>query len=90
MEFSVSVGRLPGQLGNFPQIAFFRRAKWKFAARWKANFEAYEILHLLTILKNILMNMLLDTRYYVTVLLPLSCECTKEILSCMFTLVISF
>jgi hypothetical protein len=54
MEFSVSVGRLPGQLGNFPQIAFFRRAKWKFAARWKANFEAYEILHLLTILKNII------------------------------------
>jgi hypothetical protein len=47
-EFSVSVGLLPGQLGSFPQIAFFRRAKWKFAAVLDANFEAYEILHLLT------------------------------------------
>jgi hypothetical protein len=26
-EFSVSVGLLPGQLGSFPQIAFFGRAK---------------------------------------------------------------
>jgi hypothetical protein len=90
MEFSVSVGRLPGQLGNFPQIAFFRRPKWKFAARLKANFEAYEILRLLTILKNIPINMLLDTRYLVTILLPLSCECTNELLIGMFTLVISF
>jgi hypothetical protein len=47
-EFSVSVGRLPEQLGNFPQVAFFGNAKWKFAARLKANFEVYEILHLLT------------------------------------------
>jgi hypothetical protein len=86
----VSVGRLPGHLGNFPQKAIFGRAKWKFAARLKANFEAYEILRLLTILKNILMNMLLDTRYLVTMLLPLSCECTNELLSGMFTLVISF
>jgi hypothetical protein len=86
----VSVGRLPEQLGNFPQIAFFGHAKWKFTARLKANFEVYEVLHLLTMLKNISMNMLLDTRYSVTVLLPLSCECTNEIFSCMFTLVISF
>jgi hypothetical protein len=42
IEFSVSVGLLPGQLGNFPQIAFFGRAKWKFVARLKANFEAYD------------------------------------------------
>jgi hypothetical protein len=90
MEFSVSVGRLPEQLGNFPQIGFFGHAKWKFAARLKANFEAYEILHLLTMLKNISMNMLLNTRYSVAVLLLLSCECTNELLSCMFTLVISF
>jgi hypothetical protein len=47
-EFSVSVGLLPGQLGSFPQIAFFGRAKWKFTAESNANFEAYEILHLLT------------------------------------------
>jgi hypothetical protein len=43
----------------------------------KAIFEAYEILHLLTILKNISMNVLLDTRYSVTVLLPLSSACTN-------------
>jgi hypothetical protein len=89
-EFSVSVGRLPGQLGDSPQIAFLGHAKLKFAARVKDNFEAYEILHLLTILKNILLNMLLDTRYSATMLLPLSCECTNELLSCMFTLVIAF
>jgi hypothetical protein len=77
----MSVGRLPGQLGNFPQIAFFGRAKWKFAAVLKANFEVYEILHLLTILENISVNVLLDTRYYVTVLLPLSSECTNDFLS---------
>jgi hypothetical protein len=47
-EFSVSVSLLPGQLGSFPQIAFFRRAEWKFSAKSNANFEAYEILHLLT------------------------------------------
>jgi hypothetical protein len=64
--------------------------KWEFAMRVKANFEVYEILHLLTILKNILLNMLLDTRYLVIMLLPLSCECTNELLSCMFTLVITF
>jgi hypothetical protein len=46
-EFLVSVGRLPGQLANFLQIAFFGRAKWKFSAVLKANFEAYEISHLL-------------------------------------------
>jgi hypothetical protein len=57
MEFSVSVGWLLEQLGNFPQIAFFGHAKWKFAARSKANFEAYEILYLLTVLKNDSMNM---------------------------------
>jgi hypothetical protein len=77
----MSVGRLPGQLGNFPQIAFFGRVKWKFAAVLKANFEVYEILHLLTILENISVNVLLDTRYYVTVLLPLSSECTNDFLS---------
>jgi hypothetical protein len=82
----VSVGQLLEQLGNFPQIAFFWHVKWKFAVRLKANFEAYAILHLLTMLKNISMNMLLGTRYSVTVLLPLSCECTNELLSCMFTL----
>jgi hypothetical protein len=27
--FSVSVGRLPKQLGNFPHIAFFGHVKWK-------------------------------------------------------------
>jgi hypothetical protein len=86
----VSVGLLSKQLSNFPQIAFFGHAKWKFAARLKANFDAYEILHLLTMLKNISMNKLLDTKYFVTVLLPLSCECTNELLSCMFTLAISF
>jgi hypothetical protein len=47
-EFSVSLGQLLAQLGKFPQIAFFGRAKWKFVAVWKANFEAYEMLHLLT------------------------------------------
>jgi hypothetical protein len=47
-EFSVSVGLLQGQLGSFPQIAFFGRAKWKFATVLSANFVAYEILHLLT------------------------------------------
>jgi hypothetical protein len=26
-EFLVSVGQLPGQLGNFPQIVFFGHAK---------------------------------------------------------------
>jgi hypothetical protein len=41
--------------------------KGKFAARLKANFEAYEILYLLTVLKNDSMNMLLDTRHSVTV-----------------------
>jgi hypothetical protein len=46
-EFSVSVVQLPGQLGNFPQIAFFEHAKWKFAVVLKANFEACEMLHLL-------------------------------------------
>jgi hypothetical protein len=56
----------------------------------ESQLEAYEILHLLTMLKNILLNMLLDTRYSVTMLLPLSCECTNELLSCMFTLVIAF
>jgi hypothetical protein len=66
-EFSVSVGRLPKQLGNFPQFDFFGHVKWKFAARLKANFEAYEILYLLTVLKNDSMNLLLDTRYPVTV-----------------------
>jgi hypothetical protein len=66
-EFSVSVGWLPGQLSNFPQIAFFGHAKWKFAARLKANFEAYEMLHLLTVLKNGAMNLILVTRYPVTV-----------------------
>jgi hypothetical protein len=35
-------------VSNFPQIAFFGRVKWKFAAVLKANFEVYEILHLLT------------------------------------------
>jgi hypothetical protein len=44
----VSVGRLPRQLSSFPQFAFFRRAKWKFTAMLNANFEACEILHLLT------------------------------------------
>jgi hypothetical protein len=39
-EFSVSVGLLPKQLGNFPHLAFFGHAKWKLAARLKANFEA--------------------------------------------------
>jgi hypothetical protein len=29
MEFSVSFGWLPEQLGNFPQIAFFGHAKGK-------------------------------------------------------------
>jgi hypothetical protein len=57
-EFSVSAGWLPEQLGNFPQIAFFGHAKWKFAARSKANFEAYGILYLLTMLKNDSLNML--------------------------------
>jgi hypothetical protein len=54
----VAVGRLPEQLGNFPHIAFFGHAKWKFATRLKAIFEAYEILYLLTVLKNDSMNML--------------------------------
>jgi hypothetical protein len=62
----MSVGRLPKQLGNFPQIAFFGHAKWKFTARLKANFEVYEILYLLTVLKNDAMNLLWDTRYPVT------------------------
>jgi hypothetical protein len=66
-EFSVSVGRLPKQLSNFPQIAFFGHAKRKFAARLNANLEAYEMLHLLTVLKNDSMNLLLDTRYPVAV-----------------------
>jgi hypothetical protein len=66
-EFLVSVGRLPKQLSNFLQIAFFGHAKCKFAARLKANFEAYEIWYLLTVLKNDSMNLLLDTRYPVTV-----------------------
>jgi hypothetical protein len=56
MGFSVSVGRLPKQLGNFPQFAFFGHAKWKFTTRSKANFEAYETLYLLTVLKNDSMN----------------------------------
>jgi hypothetical protein len=67
MEFTASVGWLPKQLGNFPQFAFFGHAKWKFAARWKANFEAYEMLYLLTMLKNDSMNLLLDTRYPLTI-----------------------
>jgi hypothetical protein len=46
--FSVSVGLLPGQLGSFPQFAFFRHAKLEFTAVLNANFGAYEILHLLT------------------------------------------
>jgi hypothetical protein len=88
--FSVSVGRLPKQLGNFPQIAFFGHAEWKFAARLKAGFEAHELSYLLTVWKNDSMNLLLDMRYLVTVLLPLSCECTNELLSCMIALVIIF
>jgi hypothetical protein len=48
MEFSVSVGMVPGQLGSFPQFAFFKHAKWEFAAILNANFCAYQILHLLT------------------------------------------
>jgi hypothetical protein len=67
MEFSVSVGWLPKQLGNFLQIAFFGHVKWKFTARWKANFEAYQMLYLLTVLKNDSMNLILDTRYHVIV-----------------------
>jgi hypothetical protein len=67
MEISVSVGRLPKQLCHFPRIAFFRHAKWKFAARLKANFKEYEMLYLLTMLKNDSMNLLLDARYLVTV-----------------------
>jgi hypothetical protein len=47
-EFLVSVGRLPGQLGNFPQFALFGHAKWKYAAVLKANFEECEMPHLLT------------------------------------------
>jgi hypothetical protein len=66
-KFSVSVGRLPTQLSNFPQIAFFGHAKWKFTARLKANFEAYEMWYLLTVLKNGLINLILVTRYPVTV-----------------------
>jgi hypothetical protein len=62
----MSVGRLPKQLCNFLQIAFFGHAKWKFAARLKAIFEAYEIWYLLTVLKNDTMNLLWDTRYPVT------------------------
>jgi hypothetical protein len=61
--FLVSVGRLPKQLGSFPQIAIFGHAKWKFAARLKASFEAHELSYLLTVWKNDSMNLLLDTRY---------------------------
>jgi hypothetical protein len=66
-EFPMSVGRLPKQLSNFPQFAFFGHAKWKFAVRLKANFEAYEMWYLLIVLKNGSMNLILDTRYPVTV-----------------------
>jgi hypothetical protein len=46
-EFLVSIGLLLGQLGSFPQFAFFKNAKLEFAAVLNANFGAYEILHLL-------------------------------------------
>jgi hypothetical protein len=54
------------QLGNFPQIAFFRHAKWKFAARLKANFGAW-LWYLLTVWKNDSMNLILVARYLATV-----------------------
>jgi hypothetical protein len=61
------VGRLPKQLSNFPQLAFLGHAKWKFATRSKANFEAYGLWYLLIVLKNNSMNLVLVTRYLVTV-----------------------
>jgi hypothetical protein len=60
---SVSVGQLPKQLVTSCEIAFFGHVKWKFAARLKANFEAYEMLYLLTVLKNDSMTLILVTRY---------------------------
>jgi tRNA G10 N-methylase Trm11 len=62
----VSVGRLPKQLSNLPQITFFGHAKQKIVEGLKANFEAYEMLYLPT-LKNDSMNLRLDARYLVTV-----------------------
>jgi hypothetical protein len=47
----------------------------------EGQLEAYEILYLLTVLKKKSMNL---------ILLKLSCECTNELLSYMFTLVIIF
>jgi hypothetical protein len=87
--FSVSVSRLPGQLDNFLKNCLLRACEMEIHCEVESQFEAFEILHLLTMLKNISMNMLLDTRYSVTMLLPLSCECTNEFFV-MFTLVISF
>jgi hypothetical protein len=65
--FSMSVGWLPKQLSDFPQIAFFGHAKWKFTVRLKANFEAYEMFYLLTVLKCDSMNLILVIKYLVTV-----------------------
>jgi hypothetical protein len=62
-EFSVSVGLLLGQLGSFPQFAFFKHAKLEFAAVLNDNFGAYEILHVLTKLGNISVTRLLDVKY---------------------------
>jgi hypothetical protein len=83
-EFSVSVGLLPSQLSSFLQFAFFGHAKWEFAAVSNDNFEAYEILYLLTKLEIISVTRLLDVKYSMTMLLPFSSECTNELLSCMF------
>jgi hypothetical protein len=63
MTFSVSVGRLPKQLGNFPHIAFSGTRNGKIHHEVESQLETLELWYLLTVSKNDLMNLLLDTRY---------------------------
>jgi hypothetical protein len=41
--FSVSVGRLPKQLGDLPHIAFSGHAKWKIRRKVESQLETLEL-----------------------------------------------
>jgi hypothetical protein len=48
-EFSVSVGRMPKQLGNFPHIAFSGTRNGKIRREVESQLEALELSYLLTV-----------------------------------------
>jgi hypothetical protein len=68
MELSVSVGRLPKQLATSRELpSLGMQCQMEIRREVEVQLEAYEILYLLTVLKKESMNLILVTRYLVTV-----------------------